>query len=193
MPQRKHEPLVAAASADVQTSCSNGRTLHPVRKASRLFPRKDICLNTLPTLPLRIEAHALRHVHLACRVLLLGAGIACMSVATAGGTAATDASRRYEKERAVCMNGQSNQTRATCLREAGAAYEEAKRHGLGNGAAPYERNAMQRCENFKNEDRAACEARMMGQGTTSGSAASGGILRELEVTTPGATAAPTTK
>jgi len=42
----------------------------------------------------------------------------------------------------------------------------------------------------QDEDRAACEARMMGHGTTSGSAAAGGILRELEVTTPAATPAP---
>lgn len=147
-------------------------------------------MNTVHTPPPRIEGHPTRRVHLACGVLLLGATIACASVATPGSSAAADASRRYERERAVCMNGQSNQDRATCLREAGAAYEEARRHRLGNGAAPFARNAMQRCENFLDEDRAACEARMMGHGTTRGSAAAGGILRELEVTTPAAKSAP---
>jgi hypothetical protein len=113
---------------------------------------------------------------------------ACAAAAAAGSTGSADAQQRYAQERAVCMNGQSNQDRATCLREAGAAFEEAKRHALGAGAAPDARNAVQRCEGLPNADRAACAARMQGEGTASGSAASGGVLRELEVTTPQAPA-----
>lgn len=134
------------------------------------------------TLPIRL--------HLASRVLLLAATVACMSAATAGTTAAAEATKRYEQERAVCMKGQSNQNRATCMREAGAAYQQARRHGLDDGAAPYARNAVQRCQALAGDDRAACEARMQGHGTISGTAESGGIYRELVVTTPGATPTP---
>ncbi len=77
------------------------------------------------------------------------------------------------------MNGQSNQDRATCLREAGAAFAQARHEGLSDGPTPYARNARQRCEALPQDDRQGCLARMQGQGTTSGTAASGGIYREL--------------
>lgn len=144
-------------------------------------------MNALPT---RIAAAPGRRIHLACRVLLLGATVACVSVAGAGTTAAAGAQKRYEQERAVCMKGQSNQDRATCLKEAGAAYEEAKHHALGAGSAPDAANALQRCEGLPSADRAACMERVQGQGTTTGSAAAGGTVTELVVTTPGAAAAP---
>lgn len=37
-----------------------------------------------------------------------------------------EAQARYQHERAACMEGSSNQDRATCLKEAAAAYQEAK-------------------------------------------------------------------
>lgn len=129
-------------------------------------------------------------------LLLLGAAIGSTSALAAGKTGATgttDAAARYEQERAVCTSGQSNQDRATCLREAGAAFAEAKRGGLDDGgAAAYERNARERCNKLAEADRAACMARMQGQGTASGSVAAGGIYRELvtrETVVPGATKA----
>ena len=47
---------------------------------------------------------------------------------------------------------------------------------------------MARCEPLAGEDKAACEARVMGYGSTSGSVAGGGVLREVEtvVMPPGA-------
>ena len=44
----------------------------------------------------------------------------------AGASELSDANARYQAERAVCQSGQSNQDRATCLKEAGAALHEAK-------------------------------------------------------------------
>ena len=111
--------------------------------------------------------------------LTLLAALGCASALAADKTGPADALARYQQERAVCTSGQSNQDRATCLREAGAAFAEAKRDGLGDGAAPYARNAGQRCDRLPDGDRRACVARMQGQGTTSGSAAAGGIYREL--------------
>lgn len=144
-------------------------------------------MNAVPT---RIPTAPGRRIHLACRVLLLGASVACASAAIAGTTAAAGAQKRYEQERAVCMKGQSNQDQATCLKEAGAAYEEAKHHALGAGEAPAAGNALQRCESLPGADRVACTERVQGQGTTTGSKAAGGTMTELVVTTPGAAPAP---
>jgi hypothetical protein len=113
-------------------------------------------------------------------LLMLGAVLASASAMAASKTASADALARYQQERAICMTGQSNQDRATCLREAGAAYAEAKRRASGSAdPAQYTANALKRCERLPEDDRRDCMARMQGQGTTSGSAASGGIYREL--------------
>jgi hypothetical protein len=110
---------------------------------------------------------------------MLGAALACTSALAAGKIGQAEAQARYQQERDVCRSGRSNQDRATCLREAGAALAEAKHDGLDDGPAPYVRNALQRCERLPDEDRRACVSRMQGQGTTSGSVAGGGIYREL--------------
>lgn len=98
---------------------------------------------------------------------------------------------RYQQERAVCTSGRSNQDRATCLREAGAAYAEAKRGGLDGAGATASDNQRKRCEPLTGDERSACLARMQGQGVTSGSAQSGGILRELVVREPASAKAAT--
>ncbi|MGA0609386.1 hypothetical protein [Caldimonas sp. KR1-144] len=90
-----------------------------------------------------------------------------------------EARSRYEQERAACLSGRSSQDREACLREAGAARAEAARLAAGEDPAVYARNARLRCERLPPEDREACLARMDGRGTTSGSVAGGGILREL--------------
>ena len=96
---------------------------------------------------------------------------------------------RYQQERSQCLDGSSNQDRATCLREAGAARAEARKNGLGDSADPYTDNQRQRCAALPGTDRSDCLARMQGKGSTSGSVAAGGLLRELVVREP-AVAAP---
>jgi hypothetical protein len=88
------------------------------------------------------------------------------------------AEARYQQERAACESGQSQQDRATCLREAGAALHEARQGRLVDGPAQYQQNELARCSYLPPEERSACHARMQGQGTTSGSVAAGGIYRE---------------
>jgi hypothetical protein len=104
--------------------------------------------------------------------------VACGTAAAA--TRASEAQLRYQQERAVCMSGQSNQERATCLKEAGAAFAEAKQDSLGRSDdSALQRNRQLRCDAFKAGDRDDCLRRMSGEGVTSGSAQQGGILREL--------------
>jgi hypothetical protein len=122
-------------------------------------------------------------------LLTLGAALAAAPALAASKTDSADAFARYQQERAVCTSGQSNQDQATCLREAGAAYAQVKKGNLGDDPAQYKANASKRCERLPDADRRDCMARMDGQGTTSGSAASGGIYRELvtrETVAPGA-------
>jgi hypothetical protein len=109
--------------------------------------------------------------------LLLAAGGAC----AAGKSTTSQAQRDYQQERARCLRGDSGQDRATCLKEAGAAYEEARRNRLGNApGADLARNATQRCEAQPPADREACVQRIQGARTTEGSVGGGGVLRQTE-------------
>lgn len=125
-------------------------------------------------------------------LLILGGALASAAVLAISKTESADALARYQQERTVCTSGQSNQDQATCLREAGAAYAQAKQGGLGDDPAQHKANASKRCERLPDADRRDCMARMNGHGTTSGSAASGGIYRELVTreTAPPAAARP---
>lgn len=89
----------------------------------------------------------------------------------------------YEKDRAVCMSGRSNQDRATCLKEAGAAREAARRGQLVDAdAASYKKNALDRCKALAGDDARDCLTRMNGGGTASGSVEAGGLYRESVTT-----------
>ncbi|RZI98831.1 MAG: hypothetical protein EOP39_26370 [Rubrivivax sp.] len=128
--------------------------------------------------------------------LLAGSAIA-QNAAPAGETA----QQRYQREAAVCNSGQSQQDRATCLQEAGAALGEARKGALDNGTttAAQSGNAMSRCEVFTGEELSACRARAAGTAPTEGatitrgSVAGGGIIREtiqvyeVPAGTPGST------
>lgn len=103
-------------------------------------------------------------------------------MAAAGSQAEAEA--RYRQDRAACMSGQSNQDRATCLREAGAALQEAKRGRGDSGQNAYEKNRLLRCDRHTGADRDDCLRRMRSEGSVSGSVEGGGIYRELQTTVP---------
>ncbi len=90
---------------------------------------------------------------------------------------------RYAAERAVCTSGESNQDRATCLKEAEAAQQESKTKNSqpGEAQAQYRQNALVRCDALPADERLACQRRMDGEGTTSGNVRDGGLIRELVV------------
>ena len=123
-------------------------------------------------------------------LLTLAASLTCAAALAASTASTAEAQARYSKERAVCLNGQSNQDRATCLREAGAALAESRHGGLSKGNVSYVDNQRRRCESLTGDDRLACQERMRGQGTTSGSVAEGGIYRELVTPETGRPAKP---
>ena len=117
---------------------------------------------------------------------LRSAALTCVLMGATAAMAADRASlsealAAYKRDRAACASGQSNEDRATCLREAGAAYREARQGRLDDDHTQFERNRLLRCEQQPAEDRAACVRRMNGEGFTSGSVEGGGIYRELVV------------
>lgn len=100
---------------------------------------------------------------------------------SAGPKGMSQAQQRYQQERAYCMSGQSQQDRATCLKEAGAAYQEARGGRLDNSQGNnFTQNATQRCNAQPAADREACVQRILGAGSAQGSVRGGGILREVE-------------
>jgi hypothetical protein len=111
---------------------------------------------------------------------LIGSDGVFAQTSAAPGTAA-----RVQQERATCDGVQ--QDKAACLREAGAAKDEAGRGGLSSpGDSSADANALARCQMQPPADRADCEARVRGTGatSTSGSVMGGGVVRETVTPIP---------
>jgi hypothetical protein len=110
---------------------------------------------------------------------LLAVGAAAAQVATPG-AAGIDNTGNYQHEVQSCLSGKTQQDQATCLREARNAAADKKRGVLdteGNLIA----NGTARCNVFQAaDDKAACQARVMGMGQIEGSVAGGGLIREVE-------------
>jgi hypothetical protein len=108
--------------------------------------------------------------------------VSAASAQVASGTTGIDTSGNTQREKAACHNGMTQQDFVTCMREANNA-AAAKRSGkLDNAGGQFEVNALKRCEVLKGDDQIACEARIMGYGSTSGSVAGGGVVRQVETT-----------
>jgi hypothetical protein len=124
-------------------------------------------------------------------VLLAQSATATTTTTTTTTTAPMSPQAIYQKDRANCEAGRTAEDRATCLKEAGAALEERKRHQLDNNGSPVG-NATDRCNSLPDKDKADCMARVLGPAapnqrvTTTGSVAGGGVLKETTTTTPGA-------
>ncbi len=123
------------------------------------------------------------------RTILWGAALLLATAGTSSAFAATPARSdsiqvRYEQERAACLSGRTGQDQATCLKEAAAAREEARRGRLETDNAHLRRNALERCKALSGDDAADCRARIDGAGTVSGSVSGGGVLRETTTVVP---------
>ncbi len=120
----------------------------------------------------------MKHLTRLCAIAL---AVACVPAAWSAGKGSSEAQQRYQQERAHCLSGKSNQDRATCLKEAAAALQEARRNRLDTGGgASLEANATARCQAQPAADRAACVARITGAGSTQGSVEAGGLIRQTE-------------
>lgn len=109
--------------------------------------------------------------------------------ALAAGTDSAEALTRYRQERAVCTEGKSNQDLQTCLREASAALQASRQPQSAQKPALDPVNKTKRCDALRDAEAQDCMARMNDQGTTSGSVAAGGILREIVTPSAPASAA----
>lgn len=127
------------------------------------------------------------HFFSCCRSLALSALTLWLApVLAAGANAPTpaQAQQRYQQDMAACNSGQTGQTMAACRLEARNALQAARRGAL-NGSHDFEANALARCHVHEGLDRAACEARMRGDGEQEGSVEGGGILRQGVMVVPG--------
>lgn len=113
--------------------------------------------------------------------LLAASSLMFAGSAFAAKTNMDQARAEYEAQRAACQSGQSHQDRATCMREAGAAYEEARRGRLLRGTVDYDANARARCERQTGERREECLLLQGQDAKVYGSVEGGGTLREITV------------
>lgn len=101
------------------------------------------------------------------------------SPAAAAGQASASVEARYQRELAACAAPTYVGDRQACRRDAGAGRSQSTASPADADPGRYVRNALKRCELLPEADRSDCVLRMQGLGTTQGSAADGGIYREL--------------
>jgi len=139
--------------------------------------------------PLNVQSHSpvSAPLRLGAGLALFGAtAVLAMASATAqvaAGFTGADASGSTSSERASCMAGKTQQARDTCLTEVRNAAADKQSGKIDSQPLDsYAANRMKRCETFQpgTEDRAACIARMQGEGEASGNVAGGGVVREVE-------------
>ncbi len=120
--------------------------------------------------------HITRHLVAAGFVSLSLFGASASAADATGKDAAAKA--QYDAERARCMSGTTGQDQASCLRSAGAAYDAIRQGRMTDANNNYRENAMSRCKSLPPADKADCESRVEGGGTSSGSVKDGGIVTE---------------
>jgi hypothetical protein len=112
--------------------------------------------------------------------LLFGTALIAANPLAAAAEAASTPRERYMQERAVCLSGQSHQPQQVCLREAAAAYAEARRGTLGHEAPDrLAANALARCTARPADQEEMCERMVRGEGTVTGSVEDGGFVRQI--------------
>jgi hypothetical protein len=127
----------------------------------------------------RTDSTVFRTISLAVQGLLVGSF--CLHAQAQTPTQPQDElTARYHQDLTECEAQQATQDLAACRLEARNALAEAKRNLLNDTTANlFEKNQFKRCRVFKGDDREACEARVRGDGSSTGSVQSGGILHEV--------------
>ncbi|WP_054506033.1 hypothetical protein, partial [Achromobacter xylosoxidans] len=68
---------------------------------------------------------------------------------------------QYEQDVAACKNGSTGQERTACMREAGAARQEANRQHLSDGSTDqHQQNMVERCNRLPADSRQDCITQM---------------------------------
>lgn len=122
----------------------------------------------------------------------LSAGLAAVAFVFAGPAWAAGPADKasieanYQSARAACQSMAVPADRTNCMRDAGAARAQALRTGASSTSPEQlQRNALQRCQAHTSaEDKATCERMARGDGSTSGSVESGGVIREITTQVP---------
>ena len=114
---------------------------------------------------------------------VVAAVLLAASAAAVAQTPPQDARARYEQEREKCMTNNTQDTFATCLREANNALDAARKGQLSSPGAAAPGNATQRCAAFQSTAEQAECVRRMQNSPVSGSVSGGGVLRESVTTT----------
>ena len=114
---------------------------------------------------------------------VVAAVLLAASAAAVAQTPPQDARARYEQEREKCMTNNTQDTLATCLREANNALDAARKGQLSSPGAAAPGNATQRCAAFQSTAEQAECVRRMQNSPVSGSGSGGGVLRESVTTT----------
>jgi hypothetical protein len=112
-------------------------------------------------------------------LVMLLAALTAASALAAGKLPQTDPHVRYQREAGACYTARPADRRADCLSDAALRLANSLPTPATESSDALARNLLKRCEPLPEQDRQDCVARMQGQGTTSGSVASGGIYREL--------------
>jgi hypothetical protein len=100
------------------------------------------------------------------------------------GDTGIDTSGNYQQERAWCLANTLGEEQVSCLKNSGAAQAEKRSGTIDSNGANFGANALLRCDALATDDRAACQARVLGYGKTSGSVQGGGIIKQIETVTP---------
>lgn len=116
----------------------------------------------------------------ALTAILLATSAAAMAQAPAP---SGDARARYEQEREKCMTNNTQDSVATCMREANNALDASRKGQLSNPGPAATDNTTQRCEAFQTAAEQAECVRRTQSSSVSGSVSGGGVLRESVTTT----------
>lgn len=122
-------------------------------------------------------------------LVLGGASVFALAspVALAASPQTSAINAQYQREVARCKSGQTHEDPATCLKEAGAARQQALQGGLDSQpgvSQNYSQNALDRCKLVPAGQRKDCMALMQDPSQTEGSVGSGGVLRKYEYQVP---------
>ena len=131
---------------------------------------------------------------LLCTAITVAAACSTFSVGAISATAPAQspAESRYLQDRANCLAGKTAESQTTCLKEAAAALQAARKHDLRTPTpAEVAANERRRCEALSGDDKKDCLKRADNIDTTvTGSVAGGGDLKETVTIIPGTPGTP---